>query len=322
MTKKGIDISKWQGDIDWKKVKADGIEFAIIRIGYGMYANQKDSKFEKNYKGATSVGIPVGVYHYSYATSVDEAKIEAAQVLSWLNKRKLDLPIYFDIEDKSQASLDKKLLNEICKAFCNIIEANGYWAGIYSSKNWATNRISGSELGKRYTYWIAQYNSKCTYSGPYDIWQYSSVGIVSGINGFCDMNYMYRDLIGEVSENKLKETNTTNNTKTSTYTGTSLVDYLKSIRVDSSFANRQKLASANGIKNYKGTAAQNTTLLNKLRSGNIANISNTYMVKSGDTLSSIAKKYNTTWQKIYNDNKEVIGNDPNIIKTGINLVIR
>lgn len=322
MTKKGIDVSKWQGDIDWKKVKADGIEFAIIRIGYGKHANQKDSKFERNYKGATSVGIPVGVYHYSYATSVDEAKIEAAQVLSWLNKRKLDLPIYFDIEDKSQASLDKKLLNEICKAFCNIIEANGYWTGIYSSKNWATNIISGSELGKRYTYWIAQYNSKCTYNGPYDIWQYSSTGRVSGINGFCDMNYMYRDLIGEVSGNEPKETNTTSNTKTSAYTGTSLVDYLKSIGVDSSFANRQKLATTNGIKNYKGTVSQNMALLNKLRNGNTTNTSHIYKVKSGDILSSIAKKYNTTWQKIYSNNKEVIGNDPNIIKTGINLVIR
>lgn len=333
MMKKGIDVSKYQKDIDWQKVKKDGIEFAIIRIGYGKYDNQKDPYFEKNYEGAKKVGIPVGVYHYSYAKTVDEAKLEAGLVLTWLKNRKLDLPVYFDIEDKSQASLDKKLLNEICKAFCNRIEAAGYWAGIYSNKNWAINLIDGFSLGKRYTYWIAQYNTKCTYLGNYDIWQYSSSGKVNGINGKVDMNYMYRDLVSVISGKKngntpKNQTNSkTNNiqktqqTKSSTYKGSSLVDYLKSIGIDSSFTNRKKIAYANGIKNYTGTASQNTTLLKKIR-GNNTNTSKTYIVKNGDTLSGIAKKYNTTWQKIYKDNKSIIGNNPNIIKPGMNLTIK
>ena len=182
MAKKGIDVSYHQGTIDWSKVKSSGIEFAILRIGYGMYDNQKDKQFENNYSKAKANGIPVGVYHYSYAKTVEEAEKEAALVLKWLNNRDLDLPVYFDIEDKTQQNLGKTTLNNMCKAFCNAIEAGGYWAGIYSNKYWATSIIDGPTLGKRYTYWVAQYNSKCTYTGPYAMWQYSSSGKVNGIS--------------------------------------------------------------------------------------------------------------------------------------------
>ena len=127
MIKKGIDVSKWQGIIDWNKVKNSGIEFAIIRIGFGKYINQKDTCFERNYREARNNCIPIGVYHYSYATSVEEAKEEAKCVVRWLNGRKLDLPVYFDIEDKSQSSLNKNILNSMCEAFCNIIEKSGSW---------------------------------------------------------------------------------------------------------------------------------------------------------------------------------------------------
>lgn len=198
MAKKGIDVSYHQGTIDWSKVKSAGIEFAILRIGYGMYDNQKDKQFENNYKNARANGIPVGVYHYSYATSVEEAKKEANLVVKWLNGRDLEYPVYFDIEDNSMAGLGKSTLNAMCRAFCEIIENAGYWAGIYSNKNWATNTISGAELGKDYTYWIAQYNDKCTYNGPYAIWQYSSSGKVNGISGNVDMNYQYAEVGGKV----------------------------------------------------------------------------------------------------------------------------
>ena len=303
--RKGIDVSKWQGNIDWEKVKNDGVEFAILRIGYGKYENQKDEFFEKNYVSARNVGIFVGVYHYSYARTIDDARMEAANVLMWLDSRKLDLPVYFDIEDDSLLSLDKKLLNDICKAFCNKIEEAGYWAGIYSNKNWAVNIIDGAELGKRYTYCIAQYSQKCTYSGSYDMWQYSSTGKVSGISGNCDMNYMYKDLIRNISGD-----NSTQNLKC-----TSLVDYLKSINVDSSYQNRVKLASIYGINDYKGTASQNIELLHKLQKNN----STVYIVKSGDTLSQIAKNYGTTYQKIASDNGI---KNPNIIYVGQRLLIK
>lgn len=318
MAKKGIDVSYHQGAIDWGKVKNAGIEFAIIRIGYGMYDNQKDKQFENNYKNARANGIPVGVYLYSYAKTVDEAKREADLVLKWLNNRDLDLPVYFDIEDKSQQNLGKDTLNNICKTFCNAIEAGGYWAGIYSNKYWATGLIDGPTLGKRYTYWIAQYNDKCTYTGPYAMWQYSSSGSVNGISGRVDMNYLYSELGGKKSGSTTSSSSSSTNTSSSTYTGSSIVDYLKSIGQDSSFANRKKLAAANGISNYTGTASQNTQLLNKLRGGS-GSSAVTYTVKSGDTLSAIAKKYGTTYQKIASDNG--IAN-PNKIYPGQKLVIK
>lgn len=318
MQKKGIDVSKWQGNIDWSKVKNDGIEFAIIRTGYGMYDNQKDPYFETNYKNAKAVGLKIGVYHYSYATNADEAKKEANLVLKWLNRRSLDLPVYFDIEDKSQQNLDKTTLNNICKAFCDTIEASGYWAGIYSNKYWATGLIDGPTLGKRYTYWIAQYNNKCTYSGPYDMWQYSSSGKVNGISGNVDMNYLYRELGGSKGGSSSSSSSSSTSDGSSTYTGSSIVDYLKSIGQDSSFSNRKKLAAANGISNYTGTASQNTQLLNKLR-GSSSSSAVTYTVKSGDTLSEIAQKYGTTYQKIASDNG--IAN-PNKIYVGQKLIIK
>ena len=318
MAKKGIDVSYHQGIIDWGKVKNAGIEFAIIRIGYGMYDYQKDKQFENNYSKTKANGIPVGVYHYSYAKTVEEAEKEAALVLKWLNNRDLDLPVYFDIEDKSQQNLGKDTLNNMCRAFCNAIEAGGYWAGIYSNKYWATSLIDGPTLGKRYTYWVAQYNSKCTYTGPYAMWQYSSSGSVNGISGRVDMNYLYAELGGKktgsmqngsstpkksneelaneviagkwgngnarktaltnagydydavqaIVNQKLGATGTSYYPK---YTGssTSIVDALKAVGVDSSYNNRAKIAKANGISNYSGTASQNTQLLNLLKQGKL-----------------------------------------------------
>lgn len=304
--KKGIDVSKYQQNIDWKKVKESGIEFAIIRIGYGKFDNQKDEYFEKNYEGAKKVGIPLGVYHYSYAKNINDARMEAACVIKWLKKRKLDLPVYFDIEDNSQASLDKKLLNEICKAFCNQIEANGYWAGIYSNKHWATNIIDGKILGKRYTYWIAQYNKNCTYDGPYDIWQYSSSGKVNGINGNVDMNYMYKDLVSEIKE--IKKTQTS---------------IKKSNEEIANEVINGKWGNGNDRKGLLINSGYDYNVIQKIVNKKLNSVKNTiYIVKKGDTLSSIAKKYNTSWKKIYEDNKSIIGSNPNLIFPGQKLIIK
>lgn len=192
---KGIDVSAWQSTIDWAKVKNSGIQFAILRIGY---ATTIDKTFETNYLNAKKVNMPIGVYLYSYAKSVEGAKNEANAVIRWLKGKSLELPVYYDIEDKAQASLSKETRTKMCEAFCNTIEAAGFWAGIYSNKNWAENYVDGTKLGKRYTYWIAQYASKCTYKGNFDIWQHTSSGKVNGINGNVDMNIMYRDLISEI----------------------------------------------------------------------------------------------------------------------------
>lgn len=191
---KGIDVSKWQGAIDWSKVKADGIQFAIIRAGYGSTASQIDSKFEANYKDAVAAGIPVGVYWYTYATSETGAKTEAEACLEVLDGKALDLPVFYDIEyESSILALSTSVRNAMCKAFCKAIEAAGYKAGVYASKDFMANKLTASEL-TAYKTWIAQYASKCTYSGDYILWQYSSSGKVSGISGSVDMDYMYEDI--------------------------------------------------------------------------------------------------------------------------------
>ena len=259
MKYKGIDVSKWQGDINFKKASKE-IDFSIIRIGYGMYESQKDSMFEANYEGFRNLGVPVGVYHYSYAKSVEEAKREANVVLKWLNNRKLNLPVYFDIEDKSQINLGKKLLTNMCEAFCMEIEKAGYWAGIYANKYFFTTYLDYKKLEEKYTIWVAQYNSTNTYSGKYDMWQYTSSGKVSGISGNVDMNYLYRNIFtdsnGSVSD--LPDL--------SGYNGSSIVDALKSVGFDSSFDSRKILYQKLGFTDvYNGTATQNLNMLNKLK---------------------------------------------------------
>ena len=204
MRMNGIDVSSFNGHIDWQRVKDSGIEFAILRVGYGMFEDQKDSEFEYNYSECRRVGMPVGVYLYSYAQSVEDARREADVALRWLDNRKLDLPVYYDLEDRSQTHLGKATLDEMCRTFCDTIEKGKYWAGIYTNKYWATTIISGPELGKRYTYWIAEYNTENTYDGPYVMWQYTSRGRVDGISTTVDLDYLYRDLIAEIDKTRSK----------------------------------------------------------------------------------------------------------------------
>lgn len=201
MKRKGIDVSKHQGNIDWNKVKADGIEFAIIRIGYGGSEPVKDSKFEENYKNAKANRIEVGVYIYSYADSESDVKKEYEAVIKWLGGRHLDLPVYYDVEDKKMSSLSKKVLSNYVKTFCDKIENAGYWAGIYANKNWLENKLDMNYL-KDYTVWLAQWTNNPTYKGSYAMWQYTSNGSVNGIGGRVDMNYKLKELGGKIGNSQ------------------------------------------------------------------------------------------------------------------------
>ncbi len=161
---KGIDVSVFQGTIDWKKVKADGIQFAMLRGGYGKNSSQIDEHFEKNYKNAKAAGVPVGVYHYSYATTTAGAKKEAEFCLSYLKGKQFEYPIAFDIEDLSQSSLTVAELTAITKTFCSAIEKAGYYVVIYANKHWLSDKLDMIAL-KDYDVWVAQYNSEVTYKG-------------------------------------------------------------------------------------------------------------------------------------------------------------
>ena len=195
---KGIDVSKYQGDIDWDKVKESGIDFAIIRAGYGMYDFQIDPKFERNYSECKRLGVPVGTYWYSYATTVEEAKKEAEVYLKALNGKTTELPNWFDQEyEPSIKALTKQTRTDICKTFMNKIKESGFKTGLYCSYDWIKNWLDGSQLTE-YDKWIAQYASSCSYSGSdFAMWQYSSEGKVNGISGNVDMDYCYKDYISK-----------------------------------------------------------------------------------------------------------------------------
>lgn len=190
--KNGIDVSEHQGSINWSHVKADGIQFAIIRAGYGKELSQKDSQFENNYAGCKSNGIPCGVYWYSYATTVEDAKKEAQVCLQIIKGKTFEYPIYFDLEEPEQFKLGKNVCSDIVQAFCDEIEKAGYYAGLYCSTYYLKNYISES-VRKRYAVWVAQYNDKCSYTGNYGIWQKSSEGSVYGISGNVDLDECYID---------------------------------------------------------------------------------------------------------------------------------
>lgn len=190
MAVKGIDVSKWQESIDFTKVKNAGIEFVIIRAGYGN--GNKDGCFEQNYSRAKAAGLAVGAYWYSYATSAAGAKQEAQKCAAILKGKQFEYPVYFDLEEKSQLEKGKDFCSSLIAAFCDEMEAQGYFAGFYMSLS-AVNAYVTDAVKKRYAFWVAQWNSSCSYTGQYGLWQYSSKGSVSGINGNVDLDYGYVD---------------------------------------------------------------------------------------------------------------------------------
>ena len=190
MAVKGIDVSKWQGDIDFAKVKDSGVEFVIIRAGYGD--GNKDTYFEQNYKNAKAAGLHIGAYWYSYADSTEAAKKEAQAFADILSGKQLDYPVYFDIEEKIQLSQGKDFCSILITAFCTEMENHGYFAGFYTSLSHLSSVVTDA-VKKRFTVWVAQWAGKCSYTGAYGIWQYSSKGSIPGISGNVDLDYSYID---------------------------------------------------------------------------------------------------------------------------------
>ena len=199
ITRTGIDVSKYQATINWNAVKNSGIDFAMIRAGvrgYGTEGNmQEDPYFKLNYNGATTAGLPVGIYFYSQAVTVAEGVEEAQKVLSYLGGHPLDLPIAFDTEDPGQgrlhnANLSKQAQTDIAIAFCDTVKGAGYQAMVYASKNWYETKLDFSRLSP-YQIWLAHHTTLTNFSGGFKMWQYSSVGSVGGISGDVDMDVMF-----------------------------------------------------------------------------------------------------------------------------------
>lgn len=200
---KGIDVSRWQSAIDWNKVKADGVKFAMIRCGTGAYGGSKDAHFEYNYSNAKAAGIAVGAYFYSYALTVEQAKKEAQNCLAFIKGKKFEYPVVFDIEDKTQRNLGEKLISDMIRAFCEEIKAAGYIPCIYANKDWLDNRID-DDCKNKYDVWLAQWSERATYTGKYKIWQYTSSGSVNGISGNVDMNISLYDYAAQTVENSVE----------------------------------------------------------------------------------------------------------------------
>ncbi len=262
MELKGIDISEHQGVINFNQVKSQ-IDFAMIRVGYGDNIESQDDKyFKRNADECTRLGIPFGVYLYSYATKVQEAESEAEHTLRLIKGYKLDYPVFYDLEDAGTVGKEsEETIGDIAETFCSIIRANNYFVGVYANTNWWNNKLTDSRFVK-WTKWVAQYAHSCSYKDKYDMWQYASYGKIHGIQGNVDMNYCYRNYPGEIKER--------------------------------------------GLNGHIKVSPPVKTSSNP-------SVTSSYRVKSGDTLSWIADKYNVTVAKLVEINNI---KNPNLIYVG------
>ncbi|RNL41362.1 hypothetical protein DMP06_01885, partial [Slackia equolifaciens] len=208
----GIDVSQWNGDIDWSRVKASGVDYAIIRIGYGGDdPSQDDPYFYEYVNGARAAGLDIGVYIYSYGWDAATGRSEAEHVLrllrsAGLSPSDLAYPVYYDLEQESKSGKgpcgiddqgNEKLASNsdllaMTKAFASIIESAGYDVGVYANLNWWNNYLTSSEYNQ-WDRWVAQYNAQCDYTGEYSMWQCMSNGGVDGISGNIDINFWFGD---------------------------------------------------------------------------------------------------------------------------------
>ncbi|MBQ9121915.1 MAG: glycoside hydrolase family 25 protein [Lachnospiraceae bacterium] len=196
-TSLGIDVSKWQKEIAWDKVKEDGIDFVIIRCGYRGSVSGclvEDPYFEQNIKGAIAAGLKVGVYFFTQAVNEVEAVEEASMVVSLIRDYELDYPVFIDTESAGgngrADALDEETRTAVCEAFCATVRNAGYQSGVYASRNWYNTRVDVEKL-ERYVIWLAEYRKVPLYQGYYHMWQYTSKGKVDGIEGNVDLNISY-----------------------------------------------------------------------------------------------------------------------------------
>ena len=331
---KGIDVSGSQGNIEWTTLKEKtDTKFAIIKLGniYDEDENYIDSKFEKNYKECIKNNIPVGVYVYNYCNSIETLKRGANWVLEVLNKRALNLPVYLDMEDKTIVSEGKEALTNQCNEFAKILTNAGYEAGVYANLNWFENYLEPKNFNSNISVWVAQYYKECEYEGEYDIWQYSSSGKVDGISGNVDMNYLYNENIIKNTDNNGPEGKTIDELAQEVIDGKWGNGEDRKKRLEEAGYNYNKIQdkvneilegtnkkSINEIAQevIDGKWGNGTERKNKLEKAgyNYNDVQNkvneilesksykTYTVKSGDTLSEIAEKNDTTVSKIVKDN--------------------
>lgn len=197
---KGIDLSEHQGSVDFAKLKASGIDFVLLRAGYGSankYPEQYDTKFEEYYQKAKAAGLGVGAYWYSYAENADMAADEAASFIKALKGKQFDYPVYIDLEEDDIAKhLGKTKYSDVAAKILSTVESNGYWVGIYASLYYLSSCLDMSKLS-RYAVWCAQWNNECQYENA-GIWQYTNNLAANGVTGAVDGDYAYYDYPSQI----------------------------------------------------------------------------------------------------------------------------
>ena len=282
----GIDVSQWQGQIDWNKVKAAGIDFALIRVGYRGYgsagtlnASTKDTYYDTNMANATAAGVNVGIYVFSQAITPEEAKEEAQYILNNIGSYDVTMPLVLDYEYAStksglggrlyNANLSKEEATNVCLAFCQTIAEAGYTPMVYANKSMLESQLNASDItSKGYRIWLANYTTNTTYGGYFDFWQYSSTGKVDGISGNVDMNFYYAQNMDCFSQSRFNISSATiAAVPNQAYTGNNVVPepvvtydnqtLTKDVDYTVSYSNNKKIGTAtikitgNGI--YSGT---------------------------------------------------------------------
>lgn len=192
---KGIDVSKHNGRIDWEMVKKSGVEFAILRAGFGREnPRQVDAQFERNYSECRRLGIPVGAYHYSYAKDPADAKKELDFFLKIIDRKQFEYPLCFDIEDESLEKKPKKILTDNVITFCGGLKERGYYAAVYCNTDWLNNRLEYSRIKDNdIDIWLADWRKEPDKRAGNGIWQYSNKGRIDGISADVDLDAAYKD---------------------------------------------------------------------------------------------------------------------------------
>ncbi len=318
-SKKGIDVSYAQGNIDFDKIKKSQVEFAIVRSSFGWEKGQKDDKFDRNIKGFQSKNIPCGAYHYSYAKSKEDAVKEAKYCIECIKGKKLELPVFIDLEDSATAAQGRRVCTDIAKTFCDYMKKAGYSTGIYINPNWLNNYVYKDELIGKYTIWLAQWESEKP-AFECSLWQYNvgGNGSIDGISGRCDLDIMYvkeddkQDDKQSADKKPQPEKKPDDKNKKTVFKVGMEVEVLDPINYDNGskfivYPNEKyTVIEAVGDRIVIGIDGQVTSAINAKYLREVVRDNKkktyTYTIQPGDTLSYIAQKYGTTVEKIAKEN--------------------
>lgn len=306
MKELAYDISTWQGGINYQAIK-ERVKYCILRAGF---SETKDNQFENHYNGLQ--GLNLGAYWYSYAQSTDEARREAKKCLEVIKGKKFTLPIYLDIEDPSMSGLGRGTLDAIVRAFGEEIEKAGYYFGVYSNLNWYRNIISGSELNKKYDWWIACWSDSAPSGVDYGVWQFTSDYNTFGER--LDANYVLVDYPKIIKEAGLNHLGGDTPTPTPTPSPSKSIDEIAREVIQGLWGNGEDRYNRLTAAGYDYNAVQNR--VNEILEPSQAQY---YTIQSGDTLSGIAERFGTSvsqlcaWNGISN---------PNLIYAGDTIRVR